>query len=193
MLSRTLQGNIIHYPVYLSLSARLFPSHLFLPWAAHATPTYSITSPGFLTPGSLIGSILSLITNTVFIDAGLFCCYCDPYDLCLSFCFAPSGHRYCLSPRLSSCWMTGDGGGRREKKKKIKPCYSLQSYFWLPHKSHAVCLFCWITVCLASLNLGADAACENMLETNWCKHLATNEHKHCQCSATRIIEDARPK
>lgn len=120
MLSRTLQGNIIHYPVYLSLSARLFPSHLFLPWAAHATPTYSITSPGFLTPGSLIGSILSLITNTVFIDAGLFCCYCDPYDLCLSFCFAPSGHRYCLSPRLSSCWMTGDGGGRREKKKKDK-------------------------------------------------------------------------
>lgn len=63
----------------------LFFLHLFLPRATHATPAQSITSLGFLTPGSLAGSILSFITNTAFKDSGLFCWYYDPVDLlCLS-------------------------------------------------------------------------------------------------------------
>lgn len=171
MLSHMLQGNIIHYPVYLFLLL-CFYLHLFLPRAMHATPTYNITSLGFLTPGSLAESILSPITNIVFKDSELVLLMLLPSWLVASFfCFAPSGHKYCLSLWLSSCSMTGVGGGKRKLR------YSLQTYFWLQHKSHPVCLFCWITICLALLNYGRCST----LETYWCKHLATNEHKRCQC------------
>lgn len=73
MLSRMLQGYIIHYPVYLSI-AGLFSSSISA--LSHTCNTNNITSLGFLTPGSLAGSILSLITNTVFKHSGLFYCLC---------------------------------------------------------------------------------------------------------------------
>lgn len=72
MLSRMLQGNIIHYPVYLSIAGLFSSSISALSHTCNTNILYNITSLGFLTPGSLAGSILSLITNTVFKHSGPF-------------------------------------------------------------------------------------------------------------------------
>ncbi len=184
MLAHMLQGNNIHYPAYLFLFLCSF-LYLFLLRAAHATPTNSKTLLGILTPGFLAGSILSLTKNKVFKDLGLFCCYYDPLDLlCLllhalwpTLLFIPQA----VQLLIDWCWCCWG------KKARL-----LQTYFWLQHKSHPVCLFCWITICRALLRFGQRHFVTAHWKTCRCKHSATNEYNRCQCFTVWTIKNARP-
>lgn len=69
MLALMLQGNIIHYPVYLFLLVCTFLL-LFLPQATYATAAYNSSSLGSLILGLLAESILNQTANTVFKDSG---------------------------------------------------------------------------------------------------------------------------